>query len=669
MFSKKCLFSILLLCFTFLFCIGNFKVWAIDYSEYWISLDDHDRPLPAVGWCDHHMGGNRGELNVSHVTYEWDGSSVYKATVTSCPGQWTWGGMWYSLIRANCDNISLDFSEIFGPYVKEEHQGKIIRLEVIVSEVDSPSNNQDLELRLELKDVSGTVVWSTTWTGVTAGTYGANLAPASIGKVDQFVWAFDKAREGDSISIDLIRFKAEVPDLPAKEQGFLWTYSWLMTNYDADTGMVQDRSYCHSGDFENVTATGKAAKIVCYAYKKGYTTDQDAKEIVTKIADTLIHLPQGPPEQNTLWPHFTKNGGTEIVPSTEWSSGDTAFAALDIITALQMLGDPNNQVPAFIEFLESIDWKDLLREDWSISHGYSCDGTQIVGAWKGFGMETIGVNWAYAAATGCVAFMEPPPSDNGSGFIDNANYPMVLSGKDRWGNDWDEYRNTMGDKQIGWYCSGEHHNEYFCEAGLFGLSAAESPECSYEAYGVGGKYDPPNDGNSEVIILHYSAMIADIRLNEARRVWEVLRDRNAGFLQDVIVISPLNNVESMKVDKDTGKCKIKYRKLSWNLALQAEGWGLADPGIRAELTAAIRNNSFLCQGYKLMKCAGDFNSDGDVDSSDLAAFAAAFGSTNSDLSYNKKCDFDCNGSIENSDLAIFAINFGKINCPMCMEIF
>jgi hypothetical protein len=138
-------------------------------------------------------------------------------------------------------------------------------------------------------------------------------------------------------------------------------------------------------------------------------------------------------------------------------------------------------------------------------------------------------------------------------------------------------------------------------------------------------------------------MIADIKPNDAKHVWEVLRDRDADFLQDIIVISPLNYMESIKVNKDTGKCKIKYRKISWNIALQAEGWALADLEIRTELITAIKNNSFLCKGYKIIKCAGDFNNDGDVDGSDLAGLAA-------------------NPSL--LDVFSFAAHFGRTDCPL-----
>ncbi len=197
-------------------------------------------------------------------------------------------------------------------------------------------------------------------------------------------------------------------------------------------------------------------------------------------------------------------------------------------------------------------------------------------------METIGVNLAYASATGKIAGMEGPLTDNGSGFIENAHYLMVFSGVDRWGNDWDAERVSMADKQINWYCDAEHYNKYLCDAGLFGLSASEDPmNCSYVAYGTGGKGEP-NDGDG-VIVLHYPAMIADIKPDEAKHVWEVLRDGSPDFLKETIAISPLNNMENMYVNKDTGMPAINHFKGSWNLALQAEGWAMTDPAIKKML--------------------------------------------------------------------------------------
>ncbi|MCK4793768.1 MAG: hypothetical protein KAV87_59115 [Desulfobacteraceae bacterium] len=529
---------------------------------------------------------------------------------------------------------------------------------------------------------------SKTWTDVISGpypkTYTWTLPENCKKKVKLVLWVIDKAQPGDSVSVDKVRLKTRVPDLaaiPTEEQAFLWTYSWLMANYDPKTGIVQDRSNFGSGDFENIVATAKTAKTVYYAYKKGYTTPEHAETIIAKIANTLINVvPKGPPGKNTLWPHFTFNGGTQIKPGTEWASCDTVFAALDIITTLQMLGDPQGQILPLENFLREIDWEALLLDDGGISHGYSYEGDLLPYSWKGFGMETIGINWAYASATGNVAVMEPPPSDNGSGFIDNAQYPLVFSGRDRWDNDWDNYRNNMADTQIGWYCATEHKNAHFCNAGLFGLSATEKPEAdSYTAYGVGGRYTAPEDGNDDVIVLHYSGMIGDVRPENAKHVWEILRDGDAEFLQDRVVISPLNNMESMRVDKMTGKCTVNHLKGSWNLALQAEGWALMDPYIRNYLMAAIKNNIFLNKGYALLKngpltgdfCGADFGpADGYVDVWDLMEFANHWHTSSSDTNnWDPKFDLtgpnfeDLDGYVDVWDLMVFADNWHKGQKP------
>ena len=647
--------------------------------DYWVIVDEHDKPLPADGWYYNCTGGDRGMLNEEDTSYSWDDNSVYTATVVKSQGLWTWGGMWYSLIRINRDNIPLDFKAIFGRYVKPEYQGEITTVEIVVSNVSSQSNNKNLELKLELKDESDTVIFgSKTWTNVISGpypkTYIWTLPENCKKEVKLIFWTIDKAQPGDSVSVDKVRLKARVPDLatiPTEEQAFLWTCSWLMANYDPNTGIVQDRSNFGSGDFENISATAKTAKTVYYAYKKGYTTPEHAETIIAKIANTMINVvPKGPPGKNTLWPHFTVNGGTQIKPGTEWASCDTAYAALDIITTLQMLGDPQGQIPYLENFLREINWEALLLEDGAISHGYSYEGDLIPYSWKGFGMETIGVNWAYASATGNVAVMEPPPSDNGSGFIDNAQYPMVFSGRDRWDNDWDTYRNDMADTQIGWYCATEHKNANFCNAGLFGLSAAENPEAdSYMEYGVGGRYTAPEDGNDDVIVLHYSGMISDIRPENAKHVWEILRDGDAEFLQDRVVISPLNNMESMRFDKKSGKCTVNHLKGSWNLALQAEGWALMGPYIRNYLMAAIKNNIFLNKGYALLKngpltgdfCGANFGPpDGYVDVWDLMQFADHWHTATGDSNWDSKFDLtgpnfgDPEGYVDVWDLMVFA---------------
>ena len=73
------------------------------------------------------------------------------------------------------------------------------------------------------------------------------------------------------------------------------------------------------------------------------------------------------------------------------------------------------------------------------------------------------------------------------------------------------------------------------------------------------------------------------------------------------------------------------------------------------------DGGFIQKG--IAACEGDFNSDGDVDGSDLAIFASEFGRT--DCCVENPCvgDFCGDGDVDGSDLAVFAADFGRTNCP------
>ncbi len=62
-------------------------------------------------------------------------------------------------------------------------------------------------------------------------------------------------------------------------------------------------------------------------------------------------------------------------------------------------------------------------------------------------------------------------------------------------------------------------------------------------------------------------------------------------------------------------------------------------------------------------CEGDFDSDGDVDGSDLTLFSNDFGRVN--CASNNPCDgdFDNDGDVDGSDLSTFSDDFGRVDCP------
>jgi len=59
---------------------------------------------------------------------------------------------------------------------------------------------------------------------------------------------------------------------------------------------------------------------------------------------------------------------------------------------------------------------------------------------------------------------------------------------------------------------------------------------------------------------------------------------------------------------------------------------------------------------KVFRILGDFDDDGDVDPSDFAAFAGAYGTSPPTDPY---CDFDCDNYVGPSDFAVFAGNYGR----------
>ena len=63
-------------------------------------------------------------------------------------------------------------------------------------------------------------------------------------------------------------------------------------------------------------------------------------------------------------------------------------------------------------------------------------------------------------------------------------------------------------------------------------------------------------------------------------------------------------------------------------------------------------------------CSGDFDTDGDVDGSDLAVFAADFGRTDCDTGDPCQGDFDADNDVDGSDLAVFAADFGRTDCDI-----
>ncbi|MBN2056619.1 hypothetical protein JW905_16960 [bacterium] len=569
--------------------------------EYISVIDHHDTPLE---WYYNRSGGDRGLMMDTGTECDWccTGDTCYTATMQSYPSSWGWLGMWYCVARNGAQNCDMDPEAVFGTHIAEEYQAHLTGVSVLVNDV----SGDNATFKIELKDSADNPVWQQEWTGIGTLTYPhtfyAPIDPGCILPFEMVTWVFDHADEGDYITADAVKLHLTFDNplhIDKTDEYFLWSYNWLLRNLDETSGMVQDRANFPDGDMENISATAKTAKLTAYASIMGITETSDAEAIVAQIANVMLDsVPRH--DLSGLWPHFTRDGGTVILEDSEWSTLDTAIAALDLAVALQLMGDPEDRLPDLYAFLADIDWQSLLIPLSSpttangVSYGYTYEDELINATCIGFGMETIAINWAMCPFTGERSFMQDPPTDNGSGFIMHSRFPQIPAVFDAWLNDWPSLRSQEADRQIAWYCLTDSPNSLFCDEGLFGLSAAEVPAPwnggdLYQAYGIGGRCSGPNDGNHDMLVAHYAAMISDIRRTEAIAVWNRLVSHE--------LLSPLNNLESLRAPVAVGKItEMNPLKGSWNIALEAEGWAMSDPAIRAAVDEAIEQVDFLVEG-------------------------------------------------------------------------
>jgi len=148
-------------------------------------------------------------------------------------------------------------------------------------------------------------------------------------------------------------------------------------------------------------------------------------------------------------------------------------------------------------------------------------------------------------------------------------------------------------------------------------------------------------------------------------------DENDGL--DLVVLSKLSNEVTLLFNDDKGEFPRKERYLTGGGADALTIADINEDG-RMDLVVANDNAIGIATGYhygtvsvlkntKRTIFKGDLNGDGDVDGSDLALFADAFGSVSGDDNYNPGADFDNNNVVDESDLAAFAAEFGRTDCP------
>jgi hypothetical protein len=574
----------------------------ITYSTN-ILVDDFS-PQPYQGetvYFYNRLEGDRGAINDSIM--DWGNGQV---TTTISVGN-SWGGVWMSLNHPIREGLSINFSAVLPEQILPTYQSQITGLTVLIAR-GTPGR----AFKLELKD-GNELRWRNETTLDGRGQYLAFDLPA-LGNINQFVWVLDHASPGDYIVIDRVSFTTTTSITDTAMAAFVWSYGMLLNNWNPATGLVRDKAKDASGEFDAIQSTGCLAAATAIAAQLGVIERTDATQIVNKIGNTLL---LDLPRFHGLWPHWVKTfpaGEISILENTEWSSVDTAIAAIGLLAAQSSLGMDTSDTE---QMLQAIDWQNMVIPD-GISHGYTYVGDQILYTWDVFGGESWLVELAYAGATGQVAHLAypTPPTANGSGFIDELAWLFVPppSGHDYWGTDWTAYRSTAADNQVSYYLT---HDSSSCLAqlGLFGLSAGEVPDPSkipqdsiYQAFRTGGRFESEY-GESEltggpVAVPHYSAMIASLRPEEVIKMWDWLIKNG--------VFTPLNNVESLVFPAssscDSDSMVWNQLKGSWNLSLQTLGWGryIAERGGEIPvLWQATIANPLLHKGYHILAPNGE----------------------------------------------------------------
>ena len=194
----------------------------------------------------------------------------------------------------------------------------------------------------------------------------------------------------------------------------------LLNNWNPATGLVRDKSRDASGEMDAVQATGSLAAATAVAYQLDIVSRKSAIRIVKKISKALL---DNLPRYEGLWPHWIKGPSMEILRSEEWSSVDSAIAALGLMGSQIVFGLDTSDTKAM---LKAVNWENL-RKPKGISHGYSYDKKLLPYLWDTFGGESWLIELAYVMGSdnrpSRLAF-PLPPTETGRGSL--MNWPGCL---------------------------------------------------------------------------------------------------------------------------------------------------------------------------------------------------------------------------------------------------
>ena len=129
---------------------------------------------------------------------------------------------------------------------------------------------------------------------------------------------------------------------------------------------------------------------------------------------------------------------------------------------------------------------------------------------------------------------------------------------------------------------------------------------------------------------------------------------------------------AISLSNETGRARFAETTLGAHLGVNGSGWlasvefsvvGYGTTVLAIDLNQTVLLDNLLYtieftadDGYFCNVIRGDFDKDKDVDPSDFAVFAGAYGTSPPS---NPACDFDDDGDVDPSDFAVFAGNYGR----------
>ena len=222
------------------------------------------------------LEGDRGAINDAVLTFD------RGQATTTVSAKRTWGGAWMSLNHPIREALPINLGMILPSQILPPYQSAVTGVTAQIA-----ASTQGRTFRLELKE-HGAFRWQDEVI-LSGGRQVVAFDLPALGEVNELVWVLDRATPGDFVVLDSLAFTATTQITDTATAAFVWSLAQLLANADPASGLVRDKARDASGEFDAVPATGGLAAAAALAAQLGIISQEDAIQIVSRIADTLLN--------------------------------------------------------------------------------------------------------------------------------------------------------------------------------------------------------------------------------------------------------------------------------------------------------------------------------------------------------------------------------------------